>query len=673
MKRIFATLMILAILPVFVFAQKADMQSPNKMIAPVNTIFQGLNPGFYNSITPKFPSVLPLTSGLMSGDTIEDGVRAFDGQNTRFVYEPKSNTLIFVGSKNYNRTTSSNYCRLYITYSQNNGTTWSRLPDFFDDNGMFPNLPTIAVTNPNALKDPTQFNYMIQCPYFDNTGYYKGGLFVTVDPSAGASFFSTYGPLGTPSATTQMWFSTDAVASDNGTKGQIFYNAGKVNGNPYGYYALSNYDLAKGDFVVSNCQIMPPQWGIDRFRNEAAGSYNNNLYLDVDAKGNAYAGVINFFSDDITHRIPAVSTSTDNGQTWNEFDRLPLTVFDNYITSHAGDPDPTKGGVYPYKQDGFVVTGVDQFSFFFRLGYMLADASGVSWDLVEAYKQNGTWGMKKVGTYSGENYQMDHYEFRKISGSTAFHDSLVPNETGYELQLSRTADYKYIVAKWVDYNGKSFPVTPPYITDKYVNSVNVHDTTAVVGATDIYMAYRLASGGNWSDTINVTKNDLIDRYTNIPKVIPNDLSKVPVMSATAFIYTYNTGFESRNIYGSDPNNISPITQLFSDIGQALIFTSANIGKTPVKETEPVNFKLDKIYPNPAQDVAELTFNTDVDAVVNIDLFTVLGQKVKNVYNSNLESGIHGINIPVSDLSAGSYFVKISVGSNTATTVLNVVR
>ena len=335
------------------------------------------------------------------------------------------------------------------------------------------------------------------------------------------------------------------------------------------------------------------------------------------------------------------------------------------------------GSIIPYQQHGFMVLGKDKFSFFVILEFK--NGAGNEYDVVEIYKSNGTWGITKVADMAAtkDPYQFGVYriiDINNLANYPAVDDYVFETPGGSQLQLAKTADGLNIVAKWIDCSGDSVEFTPAvslkmYASDNVtVNTLNL----GVVQATDVFMSYRSVDGFTWSQAKNVTNNmtdSNFTKYAYMPNIVP-DLKHIPVLSVGGVQGSYPNPAVPRNAYPK-------VLMNWIDDGnwqQYRKFTVADIGSTPVNEpAKTIDFKLNSIFPNPAQDVAELSFNTDASAQVNVDLYTVLGQKVKNVYNSYLESGIHGINITTSDLSSGSYFVKISVGSNTATTVLNVVR
>ncbi len=75
---------------------------------------------------------------------------------------------------------------------------------------------------------------------------------------------------------------------------------------------------------------------------------------------------------------------------------------------------------------------------------------------------------------------------------------------------------------------------------------------------------------------------------------------------------------------------------------------AKQGKNPIK-----------IYPNPANEEINVSFNSDLAANTNIEIINTLGQTVQTI---NSDRSIRNINIPVGKLSPGIYIVKTISGN-----------
>lgn len=67
----------------------------------------------------------------------------------------------------------------------------------------------------------------------------------------------------------------------------------------------------------------------------------------------------------------------------------------------------------------------------------------------------------------------------------------------------------------------------------------------------------------------------------------------------------------------------------------------------------------QIYPNPAVDNVTLAFTTQKAGNVNIELVNMYGNVISVIRNQQMEAGVYNINLPIADLAAGTYVVRIS--------------
>lgn len=86
----------------------------------------------------------------------------------------------------------------------------------------------------------------------------------------------------------------------------------------------------------------------------------------------------------------------------------------------------------------------------------------------------------------------------------------------------------------------------------------------------------------------------------------------------------------------------------------------------VEENQLSNLSGINTYPNPARDFSILSLNLNEATHVEVTLYNVYGNKVMNVHNGYLNSGIHEIRTAVSDLPAGSYIYRIICNDETFT-------
>gem|GEM_PF-4261956 len=80
-----------------------------------------------------------------------------------------------------------------------------------------------------------------------------------------------------------------------------------------------------------------------------------------------------------------------------------------------------------------------------------------------------------------------------------------------------------------------------------------------------------------------------------------------------------------------------------------------------------------LFPNPTDDISNLTFSLAVEQKVEIIVVDALGRIVKSAYDQVMAAGTHTLEISTSDLSAGIYNVRIQMGNNVVTQKLSVVK
>ncbi len=158
------------------------------------------------------------------------------------------------------------------------------------------------------------------------------------------------------------------------------------------------------------------------------------------------------------------------------------------------------------------------------------------------------------------------------------------------------------------------------LPDIPVNDI-VKDANGVVYlATDIGVFGAATEGYNW---------EVIDG--NLPSVVVNDLH---IHEATGMLYA---GTYGRSIYKLD-------------------LATVVLGTSEIAETTNI-----AVVPNPATDVATVTF-TETTASISIKIFDATGRSVGQFKAENKRR----MQIPVSNLRSGTYFLQIKTNSNTQT-------
>jgi len=76
----------------------------------------------------------------------------------------------------------------------------------------------------------------------------------------------------------------------------------------------------------------------------------------------------------------------------------------------------------------------------------------------------------------------------------------------------------------------------------------------------------------------------------------------------------------------------------------------------------IEYRLDQNYPNPFNPSTTIAFSLKQNGMTTLEVYNVIGQKVKTVLNQNLKAGSHQVILDAADLSSGIYFYQISSGN-----------
>jgi hypothetical protein len=111
---------------------------------------------------------------------------------------------------------------------------------------------------------------------------------------------------------------------------------------------------------------------------------------------------------------------------------------------------------------------------------------------------------------------------------------------------------------------------------------------------------------------------------------------------------------------------------------AIKFTAQPTTGIADNDPRPISFGLNQNYPNPFNATTEITFNTESNGNVVLDVYNIAGQKIKTLVNDQFNAGSHrviwnGSNDNGDIVSSGVYFYKMSFNSKTETKKMVLVK
>ncbi|MBL1153575.1 MAG: T9SS type A sorting domain-containing protein [Ignavibacteriota bacterium] len=87
-----------------------------------------------------------------------------------------------------------------------------------------------------------------------------------------------------------------------------------------------------------------------------------------------------------------------------------------------------------------------------------------------------------------------------------------------------------------------------------------------------------------------------------------------------------------------------------------------------------NYSLFQNYPNPANPTTTITFSIPQKTEIKMELFSIAGEKIKDILNEEKDKGIYKIDINLSNYASGIYFYQMSTKSGyTATKKITLIK
>lgn len=624
-------------------------------------------------------------------DTVADAL--FNGYNngsTSMTYEPLSGTLFLTqydrvyDSIGTDRVMSG---EVILYYSTDKGQNWNSKVIYYKLGDAAVNA-SISVLNPKKSTNINDLFINVYCSLFRyNTVSKKyevaGALYLFNEGNGLDSFQDFTDSEPSNSAGAYKW-SDCKTTTYNGPDLSYTYFYGKLSpndGQQYGLYGFGSLVFNTEGFS-NNYSIMPPEWGSQYWytTDKLNSSYNAPIYVDYDQNGTLYAALSNIFSDNTQVRSLAISKSTDNGQTWSEFERIPQAVIDNYVQAQGIE---SAYSTYPYWSHGFVVTGVDEYTYIMSFRKVISSTAGIYENYItEFYKKNGDWKVREIAKLNGENWRCPYIIEDSSTVSGTILDGFDDSRRGYEIELSKTADGQNILLKYVDNRPELASLNE--VMTLCGGNVQVDSTLT----TDIWVTYRDVDDKNgWSSPANITDDLWMNHLTWIPDIIPS-LSEVPIIEHVTTEYTNPANQRVINKYPYFVQNFiiqqaMPTMILYSTFdatkGENISNSTIQVpkganGTTSVENQINTEINSFTIYPNPVTSNASLSYDIANNAYVKIEVFNSMGELVKTVRNYSLATpGISGLSFDTNNLSTGVYYVTLTANGKKVTKMMNVVR
>lgn len=78
-----------------------------------------------------------------------------------------------------------------------------------------------------------------------------------------------------------------------------------------------------------------------------------------------------------------------------------------------------------------------------------------------------------------------------------------------------------------------------------------------------------------------------------------------------------------------------------------------------KSVKPSSFHLYPAYPNPFNPVTKIEFTLPKSGVVKLEVFDIIGRKIRELVNGELDAGLHSVEFNGANLSSGVYYYRLT--------------
>ncbi len=149
--------------------------------------------------------------------------------------------------------------------------------------------------------------------------------------------------------------------------------------------------------------------------------------------------------------------------------------------------------------------------------------------------------------------------------------------------------------------------------------------------------------------------------------VRTDLQNTDVSAVTSSgPYTLNPGAKITvgfaYAFGDDLNDLR---NQIDEARARNLFEVSPTGQATADEV-PQQTELFQNYPNPFSEETNIHFNLEQDSHIAITAFDVLGRKVREIANTNLEAGAHFVAFNADNLSSGVYFIRLETDHGSQT-------
>lgn len=400
---------------------------------------------------------------------------------------------------------------------------------------------------------------------------------------------------------------------------------------------------------------------------------------------------------------------TMNDGTWTDFYAFKLTVNVDYINIDINDvaTSITSKSLTGYNSSGQIggigFTYMGGTTILYEMGLMVGATGTQVSDNVRGdgstYDSDFASVVNVSGTQPGSVSDFDAYGKFRDNGSTSSTPMNI-QITHHAYAWMSAADRKYIMVQYMLHNAGSSTLSNLYAgifsdwdIPAYGNNKGGTDNARKMGyvwSTDaggLYGGVKLLSAGGFNNYVidNLAGGgggaDLSDGYSNAEKYTTLSTFRADGGNTAA------TGNDIIDVVSAGPFNLAVgdsvevtfallagenlgMMQASADAAQTM-YDNLSTGLTEIPLG--TSFSLSQSYPNPTGGQASVTFTLDATEQTQLNIYNLLGEKVKTVVNQKMQAGKYTVMIDVSALPEGHYLYRLQSGTHVKTLPMTIVR
>ncbi|MCW5883564.1 MAG: DUF4397 domain-containing protein [Candidatus Kapabacteria bacterium] len=365
-------------------------------------------------------------------------------------------------------------------------------------------------------------------------------------------------------------------------------------------------------------------------------------------------------------------------------DGAAMTVFASGFLNPANNSNGPAFGLFAALADGTVIElplANEEPTAYVQIIHNVADAAAA-----------------KVDIYVDGQLALDDFEFRQATeylpfvAGVDFTVAIQPaNSTSAENPLAEftynlEADGIYTIIATGIISGEGYEPSPSF-------NLAVFAGSRIVAADPLNIDVLVYHGSTDAPTVDVVEtlvgagtviNDLsygeFSEYLELPNAdyvleIRDETGEVTVASYAAPLKTLNAQGAAITVFASgflNPANNSdgPAFGLFAALADGTVIELPSI---PTSVNNEAKFTNASVFPNPANDLANINISLNVSAEVVVDIVDVFGKTIRTNNIGYKNSGEQVISLDLSNLSNGVYMLRIKAGNSFENIKVNVIK